>query len=670
MNASVPPELLQPTPVTAPPHRLRQPQALPDGLDACVDRWIGRWQRRPVLARRLREQARQTAALCVSLQALDEAAREQALALVREALMRDPVHAQGRLVEALAWVGLLAEQTLGMRPYEVQFMGALALHHGHLAEMATGEGKTLTVGLAAVLAGWSGRPCHVVTANDYLAERDAEHLAPLFNAAGLSVGSVHAGVDVEQRPSAYDADVVYVTPKDLLADHLRDQMAARQGVPPARARLHRWLGLPVQNSSCALVRGLHTAIVDEADSVFIDEAVTPLILSARRPALGLDDAVRRMATLAAELQPGIDFERQPRVRQVRLLDAARQRLATIADELPAVWRPAPRREELLSQALQVRHFFRAGQQYLVHEDEVVLLDEATGRMTPGRTLTAGLHQAIEAFEGLAISEPNEAMSQMSFQAFFRAFARLSGCSGTGWEAADEIWQVYRLRVVRIPTHRPRQTRYWPAQWLSDDATKWQAVATQVRALQEQGRAVLVGVRSVHASEQLAQVLRGQGLEVAVLNAEAHAEEAAIVACAGEPGRITIATNMAGRGTDVRLHPDVAKTGGLHVVVAEVNDSARVDRQLAGRCGRQGDPGSVSTLVSAQDLLVQRFWGRGWTALVAQLHARSPRLGAWCLTQLVAWAQRRSEADAFARRLSVLKADEWMAQALPFQGGGR
>jgi len=671
MNASVAPELLQTRAAGGPTlHRLRQPQELPQGLDAWVDRWIGRWQRRPSLARRLRAEAAAAAALCEQAASWSAAEVDDKLARVRDSLMRDPREGRGQLVLALALVGRLAQSTLGMRPYEVQFMGALALHHGHLAEMATGEGKTLTVGLAAVLAGWSGRPCHVVTANDYLAERDAEHLAPLFQAAGLSVGSVHAGVAVEDRPAAYDADVVYVTPKDLLADHLRDQMSVRQGVPPARVRLHRWLGLPVQSTSCALVRGLHTAIVDEADSVFIDEAVTPLILSARRPALGLDEAVRRMAELAAELALGVDFELQPRVRQVRLLDSARQRLSAIADELPAVWRPAPRREELLSQALQVRHFFHAGQQYLVHEDEVVLLDEATGRMTPGRTLTAGLHQAIEAFEGLAISEPNEAMSQMSFQAFFRAFTRLSGCSGTGWEAADEIWQVYRLRVVRIPTHRPRQTRYWPAQWLADDAAKWQAVAAEVRALRQQGRAVLVGVRSVRSSQALAEALSVCGLEVAVLNAEAHAEEAAIVTRAGEPGRITIATNMAGRGTDIRLDTAVAATGGLHVVVAEVNDSARVDRQLAGRCGRQGDPGSVSTLVSAQDLLVQRFWGRGWAALVAQLYARSPRLGAWCLTQLVAWAQRRSEADAFARRLSVLKADEWMAQALPFQGGGR
>jgi preprotein translocase subunit SecA len=546
-------------------------------------------------------------------------------------------------------------------------MGALALHQGHLAEMATGEGKTLTVGLAAVLAGWSGRPCHVITANDYLAERDAASLAPLFLAAGLRVGSVHAGVAPEQRAAAYDAEVVYVTPKDLLADHLRDRMSRRQGQDPQRTRLHQWLGLPEQSqaSGQVLVRGLHTAIVDEADSVFIDEAVTPLILAARRPALGLDQAVRQMAGLAAELREGLDFELQARVRQARLLEPARQRLAALAEQLPPLWRAAPRREELLGQALQVRHFFRPGQQYLVHEGEIVLLDEYTGRMTPGRTLTAGLHQAIEAFEALEITEPNEAMSQMSFQAFFRAFPRLSGCSGTGWEAADEIWQVYRLRVVRIPTHRPRLTHYQPAVWCTDEPAKWQAVAEELGQLQRRGRAVLVGVRSVRASQALADVLRAQGLEVSVLNAQAHAQEAVIVAQAGTPGRITIATNMAGRGTDIGLDPAVAVAGGLHVVVAEVNESARVDRQLAGRCGRQGDAGSVSTLVCAQDLLVQRYWGRGWAPALAAVHAKFPRLGAWCLGHLVAWAQRRSEADAFARRLSVLKSDQWMAQALPF-----
>jgi preprotein translocase subunit SecA len=666
MTASQPPEAPG---WEAPPHRLRPPPPLPEGLDAWVHRWHGRWRRRSALAHRLRGQAAEAAALCAQMSSWDEAQHTQACAEVRQAMVRAPQEGAGRLVLALALVGHLAERVLGMRPYEVQFMGALALHGGYLAEMATGEGKTLTVGLAAVLAGWSARPCHVITANDYLAQRDADHLRPLFAAAGLQVGAVHADVPVEQRATAYNADVVYVTPKDLLADYLREQMAARQGVSPSRTRLHQWLGLSTSPSGRVLVRGLHTAIVDEADSVLIDEAVTPLILSARRPAMGLDVAVRYMARLALDLQPGHHFQLQARLRQVHLLDAARALLAESASVLPAAWRAAPRREALLSQALQVRYFFRVGQQYLVHDGEIVLLDEATGRMTPGRTLTAGLHQAIEASEGLPISDPNEAMSQMSFQAFFRSFARLSGCSGTGLETADEVWQVYRLSVVRIPTHRPRRTRYWPAQWVPSEQAKWEAVAAQVRELQGQGRAVLVGVRSVHASKALAAVLHQLGLPAVVLNAEAHAEEADIVARAGAVGSLTIATNMAGRGTDIPLHPHVRAAGGLHVVVAEVNDSARVDRQLAGRCGRQGDPGSVSTFVSPEDLLVQRYWSPSARALVSVLRALdriAPRLTGWCLSQLVAHAQQRSEADAFARRLAVLKADEWMAQALPFQ----
>ena len=259
---------------------------------------------------------------------------------------------------------------------------------------------------------------------------------------------------------------------------------------------------------------------------------------------------------------------------------------------------------------------------------------------------------------------------MSFQAFFRSFARLAGCSGTAWEAADEIWRVYQLRVVRIPTHRPRLARSRPPVWRRDEAKKWAEVARQVLQLQAAGRAVLVGVRSVKSSQMLADTLRERGLEVSVLNAEAHAEEASLVALAGTPGRVTIATNMAGRGTDIPLDEAVARAGGLHVVVAEVNDSARVDRQLAGRCGRQGDPGSISTVVCAQDLLVQRYWPRSFTAAMTGLQARWPRLAPRILGWAVAWAQARCEADAFARRLSVLKSDDWMASALPFRGPGQ
>ncbi len=666
----------QPWSGTMPPRhgsreKLRDLDKLPKGLDAWVDRAQGWLRRRPHQARPLWHQAQACAQQCAEYADWSDSALSDALVLAQENLRRDPVRAKGQLTAALALVGQVARRVKGMEPYPVQFMGALALHHGWLAEMATGEGKTLTVALAAVLAGWSGRPCHVITANDYLAERDADIMRPLYDACGVSLASVHEGIQAEARPLRYAADVVYVTPKELLADYLRDQLAAGTGRDPAWHEFQRWLGQPEDpaQAQTLLVRGLHTAIVDEADSVLIDEAVTPLILSTRRPSRGLSEAVVLLAQLAPNLEADKDFECIPRTRSVQLRQGAIDALDQLAPKLPPVWRPAPRREELLRQALQVHVFYRPGHQYLVQDGEVVLLDEFTGRMTPGRTLTAGLHQAIEAKEGVAITDPNESMSQMSFQAFFRGFSRLSGSSGTLWEAADELWRVYHLRVARIPTHRPRLTITRPAQLMLTAANKWSAVVDEVIAIQKTARAVLVGVRSVEASETLAGLLADQQVSVAVLNAVHHAEEASIVAKAGQSGRITIATNMAGRGTDIALDPMVEKNGGLHVIIAEVNESTRIDRQLAGRCGRQGDPGSVSIFLCLSDNLATRYLPALARRLLVLVKIHAPNALPTCARLAISWAQRRCERDAFERRFAVLQNDDWLAKALPFARRG-
>jgi preprotein translocase subunit SecA len=653
-----------------PPAPLPAPDKLPEGADILAH-WVrGRWRRRSSHARRLARESRRCLAYCEQLAGLDEASFQERLEGARALVRSDPREAKGRLAEALAVVGEAAFRTRGMRPYVVQFMGALALHRGWLAEMATGEGKTLTASLAGVLAGWSGRATHVVTSNDYLAHRDAEEMSPLYARCGLTVASVVAAMKPEERLPSYRADVVYLTAKELLADFLRDQLAARAGQDPRRIALRRWLGTlaPDARAPQLLVRGLHNAIVDEADSVLIDEAVTPLILSAPRPALGLTEAVLLMKDVADQLQETRDYEVMRRTRTVRLRDGAREAAAAVASQLPAVWRMAPRREELLRQALTVRHLILPGHQYVIEEGEVVLLDEFTGRMTPGRTLTAGLHQAIEAREGVEVTDPNESLGQMSFQGFFRRFPRLSGTTGTGREAADEFWKIYRLGVMPIPTHRPRITRVSSPRLFRSAHAKWQAVAEQVARLHARGQPVLVGVRSVEASETIAALLTDRGLPFELLNAVRHAEEARIVARAGEPGRITIATNMAGRGTDIRLGEGVDRLGGLHVIVAEINESGRIDRQLAGRCGRQGDPGSVTVFLSLEDGLARRFLPAAARLLLAFASAlRLPGRPALARA-LFRYAQRRAEADAFGRRRSVLKSDDWLDSALPFEAG--
>lgn len=647
--------------------RLLPLEKLPEGLDAWVHRAQSWVRRRPGQARRLRSEAARCSQRSEAMAGLDSHALNAALLEAQERARRDPLELKGTLSDAMAALGQVARRELGLQPYPVQFMGALALHEGWAAEMATGEGKTLTVAMAAVVMAWSGRPCHVITANDYLAERDAQSMKPLFEACGLTVDSVHDRIPPGERASRYAADVVYVTPKELLADYLRDQVDTATGADPAWQAFQHWMGTHrgTASSGGVLVRGLHSAIVDEADSVLIDEAVTPLILSSRRPSRGLSEAVVIVAQLASRLVPDTDYRVVTRTRVIELKDGAFDACERIASELPPVWRPAPRREELLRQALQVRHFFRAGHEYLVDDGKVVLLDELTGRMAVGRTLTAGMHQAVEAREGVEITDPNESLTQMSSQAFFRGFARLSGTSGTLAEAASELWQVYRLAVIRIPTHRARQTVIRPARLMRTQDAKWQAVAVEVESLHKLERAILVGVRSVESSSLLAESLRDLGIEVHVLNAIHHAAEAEIISYAGEPGRITIATNMAGRGTDIRLAPTLVRDGGLHVIIAEVNESARIDRQLAGRCGRQGDPGSVSAYLSLQDALALRYLPR-WlrVALGASVFANA----SWASTFARAafrWAQRRAEADAFQRRLSVLRHDEWTASALPF-----
>jgi len=645
---------------------------LPEGADAFAHATHGWVKRRGHHAVKLRRASARVAKACAQFSVLDDAAFADQLIMLREAVRRDPIEAGGRLIEALASIGEASYRSLGMRPYPVQFMGALALHRGWLAEMATGEGKTLTASLGAVLAAWSGEPCHLVTSNDYLAARDAQEMSPLYQRCGVSVASVVSTDKPEERIVRYGADVVYLTAKEMLADFLRDQLAARAGHDPQRLSLRRWLGTvpPDTQAPQIQVRGLYSVIVDEADNVLVDEAVTPLILSAPRSDLGLADAARLVATIADQMVEGRDYELLSRQRTVLLREGARTALTARAAELGLVWRAEPRREELLRQALTVRHFILRGHQYLVDEGKVVLLDEFTGRMTPGRTLTAGLHQAIEAREGVDVTDPNESLGQMSFQSFFRRMPRLAGTTGTAREAAAEFWRIYKLGVVPIPTHRPRLTQTAAPRMFESAGRKWQAVVAQIVSLHERGQPVLVGVRSVESSETLASLLGARGLPFELLNAVRHAEEARIIARAGEPGRITIATNMAGRGTDIRLGDGVPAAGGLHVIIAEANESGRIDRQLAGRCGRQGDPGSVSIFVSAEDGLIKRFVSRPSRALIATAaRLRLPLRALW-VRALIRMSQRRAEADAFSRRRGVLKSDDWLDNALPFEPSSR
>jgi preprotein translocase subunit SecA len=413
-----------------------------------------------------------------------------------------------------------------------------------------------------------------------------------------------------------------------------------------------------------VMRGLFSAIVDEADHALIDDAVTPLIISRKQPNPSLQAACVAAGAISDSLQRGVDYSADPQFQEILLLAAGETKVSQA--HLDGIWSGPGRRRELIGQALQAREFFHRGHQYLIAEGKVVIVDESTGRQMPQRTWRGGLHQAIEAKEGLKITDPSETLARLSFQRFFRFFEHLAGVTGTAREAAGEFWQIYGLPIVAIPTHRPCIREQWPDRLFTRGAEKWRAVAQEIERLRRLGRPILAGTRSIAASEHLAGLLDERRLPHSVLNAEQFEEEASIIARAGERGRITIATNMAGRGTDIRLGSGVSELGGLHVIATEKHESRRVDRQLFGRAGRQGDPGSAQAFASLDDELLKHApaWlrARARTALGAGWPAAIRVAG-----RVVAHAQKRAGRRAAAQRRRLLEQDLSLDENLAFAG---
>ena len=631
-----------------------EPEEIPSGLDAVADGCAGRWHSRRVHSDRLWERAGVCEATFVAEvrdlkeNALKAAANEHHRTVRR--LGNRWAEAMGDVLPCIAGA---ARRTLGIAPYRTQFMGALALGRGTLAEMATGEGKTLTIALAAVAAGWSGRPVHIVTANDYLAGRDAENLRALYEFCGLSVAAIQAGMSPDERRRAYGAAVVYCTGKELVADFLRDRiLLGDYAYAPLRAVGHLRGG-----RTRTVLRGIHTAFVDEADNQLIDEAVTPLIISRPEENGSISEATVAAYRISASFLPGEDYEVNERHKEVELTGGGRQKVAAWCAEQTGLLAATAWMCDLVVTALQARHFFQEGSQYVIDDGKLVIVDEFTGRQMPGRSWRLGLHQAVEAKESLEISTPSETLARLSFQRFYRLFRHLAGITGTAREAAPEFWRVYRLPLIEVPRHRPNQRKDLAPNFFRSEAAKLDALVEDVLALRESGRPVLVGTRSVASSERIAQMLRHVGVEVQVLNAARHEDEAHIIALAGREGRVTIATNMAGRGTDIMIDRAVAKAGGLHVILSEPHESRRVDRQLMGRAGRQGDPGSTCLYACAEDEILQRFlpgWlRRGFGERVAPSWSR----------HLLLRAQRQAERKSRIRRLIVVNQDAEMSKRL-------
>ena len=644
-------------------------QELPRGLDAAWDAATG--IAALAVPRRSRALGRSEKVVAMEREFADlseSKLREEAVELRR--LFRLGRETPERLDRAFAAVREVASRQLGMRPFPVQVAGALALEAGTVVEMATGEGKTLTATMPATIAGWRGRGCHIITVNDYLAARDAEWMGAVYRFCGLSVAAVEQGMNPADRRAAYQADITYCTNKEVTADFLRDRLALGrlQGLPSAlMAKIAEGAG---SGTDRLVQRGLAYAIVDEADSVLIDEAVTPLIISGEAPNPEQVQAFRDSVALSMQLQAPRDYKVNERYREVDLTDAGKERLEELAKDLGGVWAGARRREELVVQALTARQFYVRDKQYIVDGEKVVIVDEFTGRLMPDREWREGLHQAIEAKELLEVNPPKDTYARLSFQRFFRLYRKLSGMTGTAAEGWREFWQIYHLPVVTLPTNRPCIRRRLTDRVFATEEAKWKAIVDDIRRVNQTGRPVLVGTRSVGASERLSRMLTEVGLENQVLNAVRHKEEAQVIAAAGQPGKITVATNMAGRGTDIKLGAGVAESGGLHVLATERHEAGRIDRQLFGRCARQGDPGTCQAIVSLEDELVRRHAPHIASSLRRRYGGREGEVRSRIARIAFNIAQRRAERMALSQRKGVLQSDNWLDQYLGFAGSER
>ena len=586
--------------------------------------------------------------------------------------MRGPLRRQGftreLAAECFAVIREAASRTIGKRHFETQLMAGWGLLQGRLVEMATGEGKTLAATLPACTVALAGYPVHVITVNDFLARRDAEEMGVLYRFLGLDAGIVVHGMSPVERHAAYACSITYCTNKELAFDYLRDRVVLEQRSSRLHLALEGLRGDPGRAERLVL-RGLYFAIVDEADSVFIDEARTPLILSSMSQSFEDEQRFREALTVSCKLAAGKHYVVELAERRVVLLNAGKEYLEEAIDPESIPFESPRAREELVTQALSALHLFHRDQHYVVTDGKVQIVDESTGRIMPDRSWERGLHQLIEVKEGCALSERRETLARITYQRLFRRYVRLSGMSGTGREVAREVQAIYRLPVTRVPLHRPLRRVSRGVRILPTLQEKWNAVAETVAGLtQEEQRPVLIGTRSVSASENLSAVLSERGIEHALLNAKQDRLESNVVAQAGKSTRVTVATNMAGRGTDIRLGEGVAARGGLHVILTEYHESRRIDRQLFGRCGRQGDPGGCEAIVSLEDELFI-IHAAGLIPFARGLVGSQGMAPAWVVWLLRTVAQAAAERRNRSVRIQNVKLDRQLAKMLAFSGGG-
>jgi len=570
--------------------------------------------------------------------------------------------------EAFALVREATRRALGVTQYDTQLIAARVMLGNQLAEMATGEGKTLAAALATATAALAGIPVHVITANDYLVNRDAESLGPVYQALGLSVGAVTQPLDQVRRRAAYGCDITYCTAKELTFDYLRDRLVRRTLPSDLHERVLQMEGAKARPSGL-LLRGLWMALVDEADSILIDEARTPLILSQPRVNPQQQAYIADALRVVLHLRAGTHFRLDPSSQTAELTSAGRTELERLAADLGGLWRDRRHRDDIATLALVAHHVLFRDHHYIVRDRKILMIDQTTGRVAPGRVWSRGLQQLLEVKEGCPPSGEMETIAQITYQRFFPRYLRLCGMSGTLTEAGRELKHVYGLRVTRVPLRKPSQRINLGTRVFLRREDKWQAVLQRVEEMKGAGRPVLIGTDSVADSDQLGIRLAAGRIEHQVLNARQDSEEASVVARAGEAGRITVTTNMAGRGTDIPLAAGVAERGGLHVICCQHNSSRRIDRQLQGRSARQGDPGSTETLLSLEDGMIARSLPAAVKRMAAYLAGARPVVPALLGRVLARLPQIIEERRQLHQRKLLLEQDRKSEQRLSFSGRG-
>ena len=544
------------------------------------------------------------------------------------------------LPEAFAVVREASRRVLGMRHFDVQMIGGICLHEGKIAEMRTGEGKTLVATLPVYLNALEGKGVHMVTVNDYLARRDSEWMGRVYRFLGLSVGLIAHDMDFPERKLAYASDVTFGTNNEFGFDYLRDNMV-----------IH-----PQQ----MVQRDLHYAIVDEVDSILVDEARTPLIISG--PGQKSTDMYAVMARAVAQLKEGEDYKLDEKQKTVAPSDEAVLKVERIVG-IKNLY--APENLELshcFTAALRAKALMKRDRDYVVRDDEIIIVDEFTGRLMVGRRYSDGLHQAIEAKEGVKIQRESQTLASITFQNYFRMYDKLGGMTGTAKTEEDEFLKIYKLPVVVVPTNRPVQRVDEPDAIYKTKRAKYRAVGQAVEEIHKTGQPILIGTTSITQSEELSAILKKHGVEHNVLNAKYHEKEAEIIKDAGQKGAVTIATNMAGRGTDIQLGDGVQELGGLYILGTERHESRRIDNQLRGRAGRQGDPGRSKFYLSLEDDLLRLFASDNIASIMDRLGMdENDPIEHKLITRSIERAQKKVEARNFDIRKHVLEYDDVMNQ---------